>query len=100
LDAAQKKEPIRGSFDESVYAEVARAVLRIIPTLGERPTARDLADSLRTYRTAPGREAYFQDGERREGGGAVFARARMGEPAFDLLLPTVSFSSKPPASDH
>ena len=65
--------------------EVVRALLRVIPKMGMRPTPEKLAAELADYVPSGKGERLFRDHERHEGGGAIVAAPKKEE--FELLLP-------------
>lgn len=72
---------------QALNREVARALLAVLPALGNEPTAAALAQALAAYAPADSNGPLFHDGERSEGGGAIVAIPRPETQSFELILP-------------
>lgn len=85
VDTTVSRQPTSAIPSRGLNREVVRALLRVIPKMGMRPTPEKLAAELSEYVPSGKGERLFRDHERHEGGGAIVAAPRKKE--FELLLP-------------
>lgn len=87
LDKSVAEKPNPDASSQNLDREVARALLVAFSNLGPNPTPNELAKTIAGFVEPGANKPFFENRERRAGGGAVLAIPRPDKQEFLILLP-------------
>ncbi|MFO0945106.1 MAG: hypothetical protein U1D30_04050 [Planctomycetota bacterium] len=87
LDPTVANKPNPDASSQNLDRDVARALLKAFSTVGSNPTPNELAKAVAGYVESGASQPFFENRERRSGGGAIVASPRPDKQDFLILLP-------------